>query len=155
MIPITLTRYDVENLYIGLERLSSCSIPQATRYAIAKTLSALRPEVDATNTAFPRPEQTDPPEKHIAWNQGRHGHMLEKVEVSVHPPKELPEVSLDDLVRLLPDKPLPIVHQFNQALVASLVPWVDAREQAAPEPMPEGNGGFRNPIPQTTPITIR
>jgi hypothetical protein len=127
MTTITLTRYDIENLYIGLERVSSCSIPQATRYAIARTVSSLRPEIDATNTAYPRPEQDAPPEKFIAWNQSRHAHMLEKVEVQVHAPAEMPEIDFQDLVRLLPDRPMPVVHQFHQALIASLIPWVDAR----------------------------
>jgi hypothetical protein len=136
MTTITLTRYDIENLFIGLERVASCAIPQATRYAIARTVSSLRPEIDATNTAYPRPEPDAPTHKHVEWNQARHPHMLETVEVSIHPPREMPEIDFQDLVRLLPDKPLPVVHQFHQALVSSLIPWVDAREEVK---MPELN----------------
>jgi len=142
MTPITLSRYDVENLFIGLERLAACSVPQHVRYAIARTVASLRPEIDSTNTAYPRPAQEAEPAEHAKWNEARHPHMQERVTVDIHPPKEMPEIHFDDLVRLLPDRPLPVVNQFHQALISSLIPWVDAREEATPVPVSvvRGNG---------------
>jgi len=119
-LEIELTRRQVENLFFALQALKATALDSATRYAVARTLGSITPEVEASQAAFPRPDNLV--DGALAqWEMGRAEHMAGKVKLAVWPMARLPEVDPAALIAWRPGLTPVQANLLHQDIVESVL----------------------------------
>jgi len=127
---LELSRRQVENLYFALQALKPMAIPSRARYALARTLSSISPEVEASQAAFPRP--TDMAAGGLAqWEAERSAHMAETVRLPVWLLEDIPDIDPANLIAWRPALSSVQANLLHQDIVESLLVLLPA--EAGPE----------------------
>jgi len=117
---LELTRRQVENLYFALQALKPMAIPSRARYALARTLSSISPEIEASQAAFPRPAELVDGAV-VQWEIERAAHMAEVVRLPVWLLEDLPDIDPANLIAWRPNMTPVQANLLHQDIVESLL----------------------------------
>jgi len=119
-VELELTRRQVENLYYALQALKPMALDSRARYALARTLGSITPEVEASQAAFPRPDEPVDGAL-VRWESERASHMAGTVKLPVWPMDRLPDIDPLNLIAWRPGLSPVQANLLHQDIVESLM----------------------------------